>query len=413
MPKAQSPTLLRLAATVVFPFAMGYFLSYLFRAINAIVAPDLVDELGLSAGQLGLLTAAYLFAFALFQIPLGILLDRYGPRRVQAALIATTGLGAVIFAVGQDVVTLTIARALIGLGVSGGLMGAFKAVVLWYPAERHALINSVIMAVGGLGIVAATIPSEWMVQTIGWRNMFVVAAALSFIVAEIILFVVPAQPSPPSQASLRAQIGDVGRIYLDGYFWRLAPMIIFSAAAHVGIHTLWAGPWLRDVAGLDRDGVALYLFVIALGFLFGSLAVGIIADRLGQRGVDQVKVAVVCVIIFMVTETLLVLEVLTGGMLIWFIFGGTGQAIVLAYPKLTAHFGKALSGRAQTAMNLLLFGGAFLAQAAIGWIIDLYPLTVSGGYAPEGYQIAFSALVALQLLSLVWYGLSPARFAPR
>ena len=135
-----------LAATllmVLAPFALGYFLSYLFRAVNAVVGAGLVAEIGLSAAGLGLLTSAYLFAFALFQLPLGVLLDRFGPRRVQAALLGCAALGSLLFAIGRDIATLTCARALIGLGFAGGLMSGFKAVVLWVPEPRRALANGV------------------------------------------------------------------------------------------------------------------------------------------------------------------------------------------------------------------------------------------------------------------------------
>ena len=125
-----------MALRVLTPFALGYFLTYLLRAVNAVVAPDLVAEIGLSAAGLGLLTAAYLGAFALFQLPLGVLLDRYGPRRVQAALLGVAASGCLLFAYGSDALTLTAARALIGLGFSGGLMSGFKAIVLWVARRR-------------------------------------------------------------------------------------------------------------------------------------------------------------------------------------------------------------------------------------------------------------------------------------
>src|ERR1700694_5203953 len=116
-----------MALKVLPPFALGYFLTYLLRAVNAVVAPDLVAEIGLDAAELGLLTAAYLGAFALFQLPLGVLLDRYGPRRVQVALLGVAAFGCLLFAFGRNALMLTAARALIGLGFCGGLMGGFKA----------------------------------------------------------------------------------------------------------------------------------------------------------------------------------------------------------------------------------------------------------------------------------------------
>ena len=145
--------MLRLVAVVVLPFAGGYFLSYLYRSTNAIIAPQLVTEIGLSAGDLGLLTSAYFFAFAAVQLPLGVLLDRFGPRRVQSALLLFAALGAVVFAGGQNRETLAFGRALIGLGVAGSLMSSFKAITIWFPERRWPLINGCFMAMGGLGAV--------------------------------------------------------------------------------------------------------------------------------------------------------------------------------------------------------------------------------------------------------------------
>ena len=162
---------------VLTPFALGYFLTYLLRAVNAVVAPDLVAEIGLSAAELGLLTAAYLGAFALFQLPLGVLLDRYGPRRVQAALFGVAALGCLLFAFGRDALALTAARALIGLGFSGGLMSGFKAIVLWVSPPRRALANACVMSFGALGLLMSTAPTELAAQTIGWRVLFIILAA--------------------------------------------------------------------------------------------------------------------------------------------------------------------------------------------------------------------------------------------
>ena len=162
----------RIALLALVPFSFGYFLSYLYRAVNAVVAPDLVRDIQLDAAGLGLLTAAYLLAFALFQLPLGLLLDRYGPRRVQAALVGWAAVGSVMFAVGENVTTLTIARAIIGMGFAGGLMSGFKAVVLWVPEARRALANACVMSLGALGLLVATVPMEFAVQAIGWRRVF-------------------------------------------------------------------------------------------------------------------------------------------------------------------------------------------------------------------------------------------------
>lgn len=179
MSPSSSPSPAFLAARVFLPFALGYYLSYLLRTVNAVISPDLTGELGLSAADLGLLTSTYFFAFGLAQIPVGIALDRFGPRRVEAALLLITGLGAVLFATGDGLPTLASARGLIGLGVSACLMGGLKGFTLWFPRERLASMTGYIMSCGALGAVTASAPLEALLPFIGWRGAFWMVAALS------------------------------------------------------------------------------------------------------------------------------------------------------------------------------------------------------------------------------------------
>jgi predicted MFS family arabinose efflux permease len=392
-----------LLGSVLAPFALGYFLSYLFRAVNAVVGPDLAAELGLSAAELGLLTSAYLLAFALFQLPLGVLLDRFGPRRVQAALLACAAAGSLLFAIGQGIATLALARALIGLGFAGGLMSGFKAVVLWVPEPRRALANAAIMAFGALGVLVATTPTEFAVEAVGWRAVFVALAAITFVVATLIFVAVPEQGASAAAGRLERQVAALLRILCDRAFWRLAPLLATTAGTHIAIQTLWAGPWLRDVTGLDRIGVANHLMAMAIAFLAGILLSGAVADRLVRRGVDLLTVMIGFLVLFLCSELAIVLQWTSINLPIWVVFGMTGQAAVLAYPWLSSHFGAGQSGRATTAMNLVLFLFAFGAQYAIGAIIDLFGAGPAGGYDPRGYQLGFGLFLAAQVLALLWY----------
>ncbi len=171
----------RLIAGVILPFSCGYLISYLFRTVNSVIAPDLIAELDLDEAGLGLITSAYLYAFTLFQLPLGLLLDRYGPRRVNAALLLVAAAGGAWFAYAESAAAAIAARAVIGIGLSGGLMAAFKANALWLPAARVPLANSVVVAFGGLGVFAATAPSDWMATHFGWRSLFYLLAAVTLL----------------------------------------------------------------------------------------------------------------------------------------------------------------------------------------------------------------------------------------
>src|SRR5919204_537862 len=161
------------------PFVVGYFISFIFRNVTAVIAKEPGAEFALTSADLGFLTSMYLFAFAAAQLPLGLLLDRYGPRRTVAALLCVAVVGALVFALARDLASLAVGRALIGLGVSAGLMGAIKAFTLWFPLSRLATLNGVYLAVGGLGALAATSPAEALAGALGWRGVFVVLSVLA------------------------------------------------------------------------------------------------------------------------------------------------------------------------------------------------------------------------------------------
>ena len=401
-------SLVRLLLTVLLPFSLCYFLSYLYRAVNAVIAPNLVSDIGLDAGELGLLTAAYLIGFAGFQIPLGVLLDRFGPRKVQALLLCVGALGALLFAWSADKWGLSFARMLIGIGSAGGLMAGFKAVSIWVPEDRRALANACIMAVGGLGILTATVPAEWTTATFGWRYMFLGIMGITFAVAIFLYLVVPERPASMAAAPgtpAASVLGAIGTIYTDPVFWRIAPFVALTAGCHIGIQTLWAGPWLRDIAGLDRAGVAGVLGLQAVGFLIGTLMSGWVADWLGRRGVSLLVTMTGFIVLFMGVQLMILFEPVSLAPAVWFIFGMFGQAGILAYPWLARYFGTDLAGRSNGCLNTLVFAVAFLSQYAIGAIIDLWPLAADGGYQPQAYQAGFGLFLGLQAVALVWFAL--------
>ncbi len=391
------------AVVLVFlPFAGGYFLSYLFRSVNAVISGRLTDDLGLSATDLGLLTAAYFLTFAAFQVPLGMLLDRFGPRRVQSVLLLFAALGALIFAYGESRDTLLLGRALIGLGVAGGLMASFKAIVLWFPEARWPLVNGAFVAMGGLGAMAATQPVELAMHALSWREVFLVLAGLTVLVALTIRLVVPEREGGAARQTAKQQLRGVAEVFRSGYFWALAPVTCLTVSAGMALQGLWAGPWLRDVAGFDEAGMASQLFVIAAGLTVGSLMIGITADLAQRAGIPLIRVIGIGVPLFFLAQILIILEVAPRGGWLWPFFTLTSNVAMLAYPLYSSHFGLALSGRANTAINMLAFFAAFGYQAAVGVVLDFWE-PVEGVFPAEAYQSAFMACLALQLLAFGWF----------
>ncbi|MBL4721236.1 MAG: MFS transporter [Alphaproteobacteria bacterium] len=398
-----APSLTRITLTVFLPFAGGYFLSYFYRSVNAIIAPQLVAEIGLDAGDLGLLTSAYFFAFAAIQLPLGVMLDRFGPRRVQASLLLCAAAGAFAFSMGESRSALMLGRALIGLGVAGGLMASFKAITLWYPQERWPLANGCFMAMGGLGAMAATAPMEFALTITDWRGVFASLAIATVIVSGIIYFTVPERKGLAPPAALMDQIKGVRLIYTNAAFWRLAPLAMTTLAANMSVQTLWAGPWFRDVGGFDRDGVAANLFILAFTMTLGFVCTGVTADFFSRRGVSLKLITACGLALFLIAQTMIVFGVDVTGIAIWVLMGLTMNVAILIYPQLCAHFPISHTGRVNTAINLMVFGGVFATQYGMGEVIDLWPAGPDGGYHPDAYSAAFGVILALQLLAFIWF----------
>ncbi len=392
---------------VFIPFAMGYFLSYLYRVVNAVIAPDLVRDLGVDAANLGLLTSAYFLAFASFQLPLGILLDRYGPRRAEAGLLLFAAAGAFIFASADGILGLIVGRAFIGLGVSACLMAALKAYVIWVPSERLTLINGFQMAAGGFGALSATVPVEAALQFTDWRGVFTVLAVLTLIASAAIFFVVPERQGSHSGEALGDQVRGIGRVYSSPLFWRVVPLTVTTQGSFMAIQSLWAGPWLRDIGGLERAAVADHLLLMAAAMVVGFIVIGAAAERLGRIGIRPITVGAIGMSAFIAAQAVIVSGWSGAVLPMWLLFGFFGTAGILPYAGLSQSFPPDLAGRVITAINVMVFTCAFLSQWGIGVIIDQWPETAGGGYDPAGYMAGFGVVLALQVLSLLWFMVAP------
>ncbi len=388
---------------VFIPFALGYFLSYLYRVVNAVLAPDLASELGIGPSELGLLTAAYFITFAAFQLPLGVLLDRFGPRKIESFLLIFAAAGAFVFSRAESVSGLVIGRALIGFGVSACLMAAFKAFVLWFRRERLPLINGIQMAAGGFGALTATAPVEAALGVTDWRGIFFMLSIITLAVAAAVFFVVPEKKIEQNGDSIKEQIQGIIQVFSSLTFWRIAPLTVMSQAAFLAIQGLWSGPWLRDVAGFEREMIARVLLMIAAAMVTGFILMGAAAERLSRLGIKPIVIAVAGMTAFMITQGLLTLEVTSWSRTLWVLFGIFGTTGIIPYAVLSQSFPLHLSGRVNTGVNLLVFIAAFSAQWGIGAIINLWPGTAAGGYAPAGYQAGFAMMLCLQVIALLWF----------
>jgi type IV secretory pathway TrbF-like protein/sugar phosphate permease len=386
-------------------FAAGLFFSYLFRTINALIAGPLASELRLDAADLGLLTSVYFLTFAAAQIPIGALLDRCGPRRVQSTLLLIAAAGAALFAVSQRFLPLVLARSMIGLGVAASLTAGLKAVVLWFPKERAALLNGCMIMLGALGAVAATTPAERLLGWIGWRGLFEVLAIATALTAAIIYFAVPESivrhANYSSPASFRT-------IYVDRRFWKIAPLSATCVGSAWALQGLWAAAWFTDVERLSREVLIEHLSIMALAVSVGALMLGTVADRLRRCGVGPETLLAIVAVVSIVAQFALIVGLPLPSVLPWSVVAVVGAATVLSYAILAEYFPKELAGRANGALNVFHLGWAFVVQYAIGLILAQWPRE-GGHYTVIAYQVAFGFTAAIQTAAVVWFSLQRPR----
>lgn len=393
---------------VFVPFALGYFLSYAYRTVNAVLGPELARDLGIDAAAVGLLTGAYFLAFAAAQVPLGMALDRFGPRRTQTMLLTVAAAGAFAFSLGDDTISLALSRAIIGVGVSGCLLASFKAFALWLPKERLPLVNGCLLAFGGLGVAAASAPVQIALDFMTWRELFQLVAVITLAVAVVIFFVVPERRAEGEPRGLGDQFRGLGQILGSRVFWSTAPLVMTVQSAWMSIQALWFGAWLRDVPELGGQAAANALSVGGIGMVIGYALLGAIAERLGRRGVTTSTIAATGVGVFIVVQALIAFDAPVAPWLLCFLFGFFGGAATIFYAAMTQVFPVALAGRVNTSLALFTFAGAFLLQFGFGFVLDFFPVA-GGRYAPMGYLVAFGGWVVVQVAAFAWLVVSSRR----
>lgn len=397
------------AARVFLCFALGYFLSYALRSINAVIAPALVAELGLSNAQLGLLSSAYFVAFGCMQLPLGVWLDKYGARRTEAALLLCAALGAVVFASGTSLTALWIGRALIGLGVSACLMASLKAYRQWFALEQQSQLAIWMLVAGTSGAMAATVPVSLTLPLIGWRGVFWIVAGLLALASGAIFFGLRDVERAASDTAAPSAAGDgsgYGVIFRTPYFWRLGILGLVNHGIFSALQTLWAGPWLMTVLGKTQTESGEILFIFNFLMLLSYLGAGWLAPRLVKRGVNMHMVIGLGMAGMVLMQIGMVLITAPISWLFWLGLGLFVPVVMLVQSHAGLAFPAALAGRANSAYNLQLFIGAFGAQWGFGLAVDAFKH--GGMQAVDAFRMTLAVAIALQLGALIFFALSRA-----
>jgi predicted MFS family arabinose efflux permease len=388
----------RQAVWVFLAFAFAYFFSALVRAVTATLAPIFSAELGLDAGQLGLLGGAYFLGFALMQLPLGSALDRWGAKRVLLSFLALAVLGCLAFALSGSLPQLLLARFLIGAGVSACLMAPLTCFRRLFSSAVQLRANAWMLMSGSLGMLASTLPVQWLLPVLGWRGLFMAVALLFALAGGLIAWLVPpdARVSPQPQAS----VGGYRQVFAHPVFVRMAPMGFFVYGGMVAMQSLWIGPWLTQVTGRSAVGAAQGLFLVNLAMLVAFLSWGLLMPRLicaGWAGERLIALAwpanVLCLgaILWQGPEA---------GPSLWTLWCVCASVVTLGQPALGQAFPAALAGRALSAFNLLIFSGVFALQWTIGLGLDA--LLAMGWPVVQAYRLVFGLFMAVCTLSFLW-----------
>jgi len=394
----RSETALLLIAVLVSAYAVSQFL----RNSIGVIAGDLARELHLSATQTGLLASAFFLSFAVAQIPVGIAIDRYGPRNTMLVTAVVAVAGTALFALAPSAAVLVLARVVMGLGCSTFFMAPLVIYARRFPPERFAALASIQMGFANIGTLAATAPLAASAASVGWRACFLAIAVLTIVITVLILRIVPKDSrSGTERESWAAALRGVRAATRVRSFWTIffAQLAVYSSFATV--IGLWGGPWLADVHGADAVTKGNILLLGASAQMAGLLIWGAL-DRFWKSYKRPVLAGGTATVMLLGAAAFLPLSLTSAT--VWFVLFGFAIAIT---PILTSHgkslFPRELTGRGITLMNIGTIGGAFLSQSVTGLLMDLVGRQENGIYPPEGYRVVFAALAGWLLLSLAFY----------
>ncbi|WP_088283430.1 MFS transporter [Ideonella sp. A 288] len=377
------------AAAVFLVFAWAYFFSALLRAVTATLAPEFSRELGLGAGQLGLLAGAYFLGFSAMQLPLGEALDRMGPKRVLITLLTVAVAGCAAFSMATTMTQLLMARLVIGLGVAGCLMAPLTLFRVRFDPVLQLRTNSWMLMTGSLGMLASTLPTRWLLPMVGWRGLFVAVAVLLMLSALLIAWVVP--PDPRRMSPGRFQGSGYRAVFSAPAFIRLAPAGFFSYGGMIALQSLWIGPWLTQVGHRTAAEAAEGLFVVNASMLVAFLAWGLAMPHLLRAGWSAERLMTVAWPAGVLCLAFILWRGPDAGALEWAVWCVSTSVVSLSQPAVAQAFPKELAGRALSAFNLVIFFGVFAVQWGLGLVIDA--LLLAGWSTLEAYRASFATML--------------------
>jgi len=381
-------------------FAFAFFISTLLRAITATLTPVLTNEFDLSAGNLGLLAGGYFIGFSLMQIPAGLLLDKYGPKKVIPYLLLIALVGTISFAFAKNFTGLFISRIFIGVGVSACLMGPLTGYRVWFEEKYQQRANSWMLMVLSIGFLASTLPVQILLPLIGWRSIFFLIGALILISIILLSVFIPSWEikSPVESKNISEGLLDVWK---DKFFISLIPLAFFSYGGVQAIQTLWAGPWMLNVAGYSPLESATGLFWINITMLFAFLIWGYLLPKFSEYGLDSIKIIKYGLPLNYLILLLIILLGQKAGASMFTLYILSSIVLTLTHPAIALSFPQHLAGKSLTSFNVFIHSGTFFVQWGIGLIID-YCKNI-GFDTITSYKISFFVFLVICILSYLFF----------
>jgi MFS family permease len=384
-----------------------------FRVSNAVIAPNLIQDLSLDAETLGILGGAYFYSFALLQIPMGPMLDRIGPRIVVTFFPLVGALGAFLFAFGESFTSVLFGRVLIGAGMASVMMGMMKVFTLRFPPEKFATLVGVNLSIGTLGNIVAASPLAYLASTIGWRMTFVLAGGITAVLAllvfwalggekrkdESLIFRPSSEPAIGVIQSIRLVLGSLA-------FWQMGAVAFFRYGTFMGLQGLWLGPYLIDIKRYSPIQTGNVLIFLAIGMIVGGPIAGRLSDRVfhSRKGVSLWGFSLYSLSLFPLTGMIRIESPFWYG-LIFFFIGFFSSFGMLLYSHAKELFPIAIAGTVMAGVNFFTMAGAALFMPALGKVIESFP-RVGHAYPAEAYHLSFLICFLGMIVSLVFYAFS-------
>ena len=392
----------RQAISVFFVFAFGYFISCLLRAITATLSPVLTSEFNLLAADLGLLAGGYFLGFACMQIPLGYLLDKYGPKKIVTSFLLVALIGIISFALAKNFSGLLISRILIGVGVSACLMAPLTGYRIWYAENQQQRANSWMLMVASLGFLSSTLPVQLLLPSFGWRWIFGGIALLTFLSILLMLLFIPNWNLNKNRVLENSdKTGSLSDVWKNRFFISVIPMGLFNYGGLMAIQTLWAGPWMIRVSGYTPLESATGLFWINVTMLISFFLWGYFLPKINSIGFSATRILKLGLPVgFLVMLTIILLGPKAGAFYIT-MFILSSIFLSVTQPAVGLSFAGHSAGKALTSFNLLIFAGTFVMQWLMGFVIDIVK---SLGYSEIfAFKSAFSVFLILSIISYIFF----------